>query len=179
MKTLFLIIILSFNFSCAHKQKTIDPTPGTNENANVSVKNNGSYYTILEFEKGTNKLTEKSKAELKEFVSETEKEGAEGREIKILTWPDVKNAGKKDSKLADKRAVSIMNFMKKKLKPDADLLPFNMANRSAILKQFLENDDPKTKKVFEKTGVITEEGEDLASLQDTQTGKALIIRDYE
>lgn len=179
MKTFLFIFILAFSVSCAHKENKIGPTPGTNDTSKITVKNNGSYYTIVEFEKGRNKLTEKSKSELEQFLATTEKEGAEGKEIKILTWPDVKKAGKKDNKLADKRALSIMNYMKKKLPTEAELLPFNMTNRASLLNEFLESDDPKTKKVFEKTGVITREGEDLAALKENQTGKALIIRDYE
>lgn len=183
MKNLSLLaysfFLLTLLVSCAHKEKIIQPTPGTNEAAGATPKADGAYYTIVEFEKGTSKLTEKSKKELKEFLTKTEEEGAESKEIKILTFPDVEKAKKKDAVLADKRAMAIMNYLKKKLKAQEDLLPFNMTNRASVLNAFLESDDPKAKKVFEKTGKITSEGEDLAALKEDQTQKALIIRDYE
>ncbi|GEM_PF-779415 len=176
---LFSLFFIAGLSSCAHKEKIIEPTPGTNEAAGATPKADGAYYTIVEFEKGTSRLTEKSKKELKEFLTKTEEEGAESKEIKILTFPDVEKAKKKDAILADKRAMAIMNYMKKKLKAEEDLLPFNMTNRTSVLNAFLDSDDPKTKKVFEKTGKITAEGEDLAALKEDQTRKALIIRDYE
>lgn len=180
MKSLDLILILFLlTTGCAHKEKAIPPTPGTNEQSPVSAKTNGSYYTIVEFNKGTADLTAKSRKELREFMKKTEAEGAESKEIKILTFPDVEKADVKDAKLADQRALVIMNYMKKRLKADEDLLPFNMTNRKSVLNEFLESDDPQEKKVFEKTGVITEEGEDLAALKENQNGKALLIRDYE
>lgn len=165
--------------SCAHEQKRRDSIRDTLKPIPMSEKENGTYYTILEFEKGTTKLTQKNKIELEEFLSKTENEGSESKKIKILTWPDIKKAKDKDIKIANERATAIMNYLKQKRKEQEELLPFIMTNRVPMLNRFLESDDPRQKRIFEKTGVITEEGEDLAALKENQTGKALILRDYE
>lgn len=178
IRTHFLsIFVLTFILgSCAHRELSMTPPAPTIDVSNISSKANGSYYTILQFEKGDNKLTPRGKEDIKEFISKTENEGALSNTIKILTWSDIK---KEEALLADQRALAISEFFKKNLKTNHELILLNMTDQNRDLNFFLESDDPKTKKVFEKTRDIKEEGEDLASLKEHPEGKALILRDYE
>jgi hypothetical protein len=149
-------------------------------------KSNGAYYTVLEFDKGSDKLSDKSKQELQEFVRRTDVAGKRVEDIKVMAWPDHEYPGnavklsKDDVNLADDRTEAIEHYLKKDLNASVDVSTFNMAKRPNKISEFVRSDDYKTKKVFEKTGAMpTGSGGDLASLVNSKASKALIMVEFE
>lgn len=179
---LFLFVITSCS-SVSKNQEEIQKE--IQEEARMVGKNNGAYYTILEFEKGTSALTNQSKNEIKEFVHKASVDRKELSGIKILVWADKdysilkfkhKEAG---NKIIEDRTKSIKNYLNENLKMSAVFSTYNMINTPNALREIIEPTS-SYKKVFEKTGSLpTQSGGDLASLIEHKSGKALILMNYE
>ncbi len=179
--SLFLAIHISI-FSCT----TNTSKQEIEEAAKHVGRNNGAYYTIVEFQKGTSALTHQSKDELKEFIRKASQDRSKLSEIKILVWADRDYSSLKlkpkqsDVKIIDDRTKSIENYLKETLKMSTGFLSYNMIKSPDKMKELISPDSSMTKKVFEKTGSPpTLEGGDLASLMDNKIGKALIMVNYE
>lgn len=159
------------------------------ENSNVediSLKNNGAYYTIVEFEKGRTFLSEENKKELKDFLLTASHDRKSPTEIKILVWadreysPNISVINKEDERIAESRKKEIENYLRNLLFASSPFSSFNMVKSPDKINEFLYSENRKTKKVFEKTGSLpTLEGGDIASLIEHKASKALILMNYE
>lgn len=180
--------------SCSSTKKTEDGHRGkelstankveaakTNE---AVIKNNGEYYAVLEFDKGTQRLSDASKRDLREFIASAKKEGREIDDIKILAWADKeyparqKALSDRDVKIANERSKSIEKYLKDDLNTDGNYATYNMAKRPNKVSEFFRGDDYKTKRVFEKSGAAPAGGQ-LTSFMNNKASKALIMVDYE
>jgi hypothetical protein len=181
--TSFIFVLVLFT-ACSHPVPKVVSSKST-QMEDVRLKTNGSYYTILEFDKGKSSLTDHNKEELKEFLAKAQEDGKPVNDIKILAWADKDYEGegkpeKDDVKVADKRTEVIEKYLKDDLNADAGLAAYNMAKRPDRIDKFLHSEDSRVKKVFEKTGSLpTDEGGDLSSLLEAKASKALIMVDYE
>lgn len=147
-------------------------------------KDNNAYYAVVEFDKGTQRLSDASKRDLREFVNTAKTDGREIDDIKILTWSDKEYPGKgaalsdRDIKIAKERSKSIENYLKDDLKTDGDYATYNMAKRPNKVSEFFKADDFKTKRIFERSGAAPA-GTQMTSFMNSKAGKALIMVDYE
>ncbi|MBY0415063.1 MAG: hypothetical protein K2Q18_12910 [Bdellovibrionales bacterium] len=147
-------------------------------------RNNGEYYAVLEFDKGTQGLSNSSKRDLKEFIMSAQKEGREIDDIKILAWADKEYPAKetalsdRDVKMATERTKSIEKYLKDDLKTDGNYATYNMAKRPNKVSEFFRGDDYKTKRIFEKSGAAPA-GTQMTSFMNSKASKALIMIDYE
>lgn len=147
-------------------------------------RTNGDYFTVLEFEKGTQRLNEKSKRDLREFVASAQKDGREIDDIRILAWADREYPGTgarlndRDVKIAKDRTESIEKYLKDDLNTDGNYATYNMAKRPNKVSEFFRGDDFKTKRVFEKTGAAPA-GSELTAFMSSKASKAVIMVDYE
>lgn len=152
--------------------------------AKVEAENeNDAYYAVLEFDKGTGRLSEASKRDLKHFVAEAKKQGKPIDDIRILAWADKEYPEKgaklsdKDVKMAKERSKSIEKYLKDDLKTDGDYATYNMAKRPNKVNEFFRGDDYKTKKIFERPGSAPA-GTNLNAFMKDKSSKALIMIDY-
>jgi len=179
--------------SCSSTKKTEDGHRGKEISANkieaaktneAVVKNNGEYYAVLEFDKGTQRLSDASKRDLREFIASAKKEGREIDDIKILAWADKeyparqKALSDRDVKMANERSKSIEKYLKDDLNTDGNYATYNMAKRPNKVSEFFRGDDYKTKRIFEKAGA-TPAGGQMTSFMNSKASKALIMVDYE
>ncbi len=147
-------------------------------------RTNSEYFTVLEFDKGTQRLNEKSKRDLREFVASAKKDGREINDIRILAWADREYPGKgarlndRDVKIAKERTESIVTYLKDDLNTDGNYATYNMAKRPNKVSEFFRGDDYKTKRVFEKTGAAPA-GSELTAFMSSKASKAVIMVDYE
>lgn len=148
------------------------------------VKNNGEYYAVLEFDKGTQRLSEASKRDLKAFVASAKTEGRDIDDIKILAWADKeypakqKNLSDRDVKIANERSKAIEKYLKDDLNTEGNYATYNMAKRPNKVSEFFRGDDYKTKRIFEKAGAAPA-GSQMTSFMNNKASKALIMIDYE
>jgi hypothetical protein len=183
IKTLTLIFLI-FSFSgCSHQNTQASVIGGLTD---ATLKANGTYYTIVTFEQGSAYLSEKDKVELKQFLSKAMASKRDNKMIHIFSWGDslqenIKSAQVDlDAKLVEQRIQEIEKFLKGDPKTVAGFGTYNMVKQPHRLDAFLHSDDPKSKKVFEKTGEQpSEEGGDLASMLNDKKSKALVTADYE
>lgn len=184
--TVFLMLTVS---ACSTADK--DHVRGTkmknietaNQNTNAVDKEENAYYTVLEFNKGNQRLSDAAKRDLREFVKSAKKEGREIDDIKILSWADKEYPGQgpalsdRDIKIASERSDSILKYLKDDLKTDGDYATYNMAKRPNKISEFFKSDDYRTKRVFEKPG-FTPIGTQISAFMKNKTSKALIMIDY-
>lgn len=184
--TLFLLLL----FSCSSTHKTheakIKEVEST-KTAEAVAKTHGSYYTILEFDKGTTTLNESNKKALKEFIKKAEQDGRDLDQIKILSWADREYPDKAavvsaaDIKVANNRTESIEKYFKNVLDVNPGFATYNMAKRPSKISELLHTDDYKTKNIFLKTGAMPSSAKqgDLATLMNRKARKALIMVEYQ
>jgi hypothetical protein len=147
-------------------------------------RTNGEYFTVLEFDKRTQRLNEKSKRDLREFVASAQKNGREIDDIRILAWADREYPGTgaklndREVKIAKERTESIEKYLKDDLNTDGNYATYNMAKRPNKVSEFFRGDDYKTKRVFEKTGAAPA-GSELTAFMSSKASKAVIMVDYE
>jgi len=165
---------------------TTNPTSPTSQAVTKTMEGEEAYYTVVEFDKGKDKLNESSKKALRKFIEKAQKEGREIDDIKIMAWADKEypvqgaKVDKKDIKIAKERSEAIEDYLKDDLDTDGDYASFNMAKRPNKVNEFFKSDDYKTKKTFEESGSSpTSTSEELATFMNNKAGKALIMVDYE
>jgi hypothetical protein len=179
--------------SCSSSSKNEDGHRGKIISSNAAVeapkaneaiiKNNGEYYAVLEFDKGTQRLSDASKRDLREFIASAKKEGREIDDIKILAWADKEYPAKqtalsdRDVKIATERSKAIEKYLKDVLNTDGNYATYNMAKRPNKVSEFFRGDDYKTKRIFENSNVPA--GTQMASFMNNKASKALIMVDYE
>lgn len=168
-----------------HRGKiTAANTEAVSKTSQAVAHNNGAYYAVLEFNKGTQRLSDASKRELKEFIISAQKEGKTIDDIKILAWADKEypakdmNLSDRDVKMATERTKSIEKYLKDDLNTDGNYATYNMAKRPNKVSEFFRGDDFKTKRIFEKSGAAPA-GSQLTAFMNSKASKALIMVDYE
>ena len=165
------------------RHSKIDSIEEVNQEAVLMTKDNNAYYTVLEFDKGNERLSDASKRDLREFVKSAKKEGREIDDIKILSWADKEYPGQGpalsdlDIKIASERSNSIEKYLKDDLKTDGDYATYNMAKRPNKVSEFFKADDYKTKRIFEKPGA-SPAGIQMTAFLKSKASKALIMVDY-
>ncbi|MBC7430219.1 MAG: hypothetical protein H7336_16515 [Bacteriovorax sp.] len=156
----------------------------TNPTSQAVAKTNSEYYTVLEFNKGTQRLSESSKRDLREFVASAQRDGREIDDIKILSWADKEYPGQgiklsdRDVKIANDRNKSIEKYLKDDLKAAGSYATYNMAKRPNKINEFFKADDFKTKRIFERKG-STPAGTNIDNFVASKAGKSLIMVDYQ
>ncbi len=146
--------------------------------------NNGEYYTVLEFDKGTQRLSEASKRDLRDFVASAKRDGREIDDIRILSWADKEypqsgaKLSERDVNMANERAKSIEKYLKDDLRADGNYATYNMAKRPNKVSEFFRADDYKTKRIFEKKGAAPA-GTSMENFVTSKASKSLIMVDYE
>lgn len=167
----------------SHKNEVTAPTK-TAQAVQEVAKNNGAYYAVLKFDKGTQRLSEASKKDLRDFVASAQREGRKIDEIKILAWADREYPATgvrltdRDVKIATERSKSIEKFLKNDLNTSGDYETYNMAKRPNKVSEFFNGDDYKTKRIFERSGAAPA-GTDMQAFMNSKASKALIMVDYQ
>ncbi len=180
----FLVLALSMA-SCTSSDniQTAKANDAVPQKVVAEKSDNDAYYAVLEFDKGTQKLSEKSKRDLKEFVAAAKKDGREFDDIHILAWADKEYPAKggkltkQDVKIANERSKAIEKYLKDDLDTDGDYATYNMAKRPNKVNEFFRGDDYKTKRIFEKPGSAPA-GTQMSSFMNNKSSKALIMVDY-
>lgn len=154
------------------------------QKATTTVSSTDAYYAVLEFDKGTQRLSEAGKRNLKNFINTAKKEGKPIDDIKILAWADKEYPSEKGARLSDRdvaiakeRSKSIEKYLKEDLNTDGDYATYNMAKRPNKVNEFFRGDDYKTKKVFGQPNAVPA-GTELNAFMKDKAGKALIMVDY-
>jgi hypothetical protein len=192
LKGIIIAALLSLTTVACSSHKTEEkmvkaeeqPTTKTSVAVQEVADNNSAYYAVLKFDKGTQRLSEASKKDLREFVASAQREGRKIDEIKILAWADREypSTGVKltdrDVKIATERSKSIEKFLKDDLNTNGDYETYNMAKRPNKVSEFFKGDDYKTKRIFERTGAAPA-GTDMQAFMNSKASKALIMVDYK
>ncbi len=188
-KGIFAALLLALATTACSSSSNMETAKTTNTSSAPAPKvatpeSTDAYYAVLEFDKGTQRLSEKGKRNLKNFIDAAKKEGKPIDDIKILTWADKEYPNEKGEKLSDRdvsiakeRNKSIEKYLKEDLKTDGDYATYNMAKRPNKVSEFFRSDDYKTKKVFGQPGAAPM-GADLNAFLKNKAGKALIMVDY-
>lgn len=182
------LLLTVFVVSCSSTEDGRVAKSASKENVSstsqAAAKNNGEYYAVLEFDKGTQRLSDASKRDLREFAASALRDGREIDDIRILSWADKEypQSGAKlsdrDVKIANERAKSIEKYLKEVLKTDANYATYNMAKRPNKVSEFFRADDFKTKRIFEKSG-SSPAGTNMDNFVSSKAGKSLIMVDYQ
>ncbi len=181
---LLCIVLAGFTASCSStKQAKIEDE---NRTASAVAKSHGTYFTVLEFNKGKTELTAHDKKELEQFAKKVDQDGREVSDIKILSWSDreypvkAEKINKSDVKMANKRADEIEDYFKDVLDVDHSFKTYNMAKRPSKIDELIKTEDYKTKNIFEKTGAMpTSSSNEMARLMSDKASKALIMVEYK
>lgn len=190
LKGIAIAALLSLTAVSCSSHKTGDKTPPAAEPTKTTQavqevsENNGAYYAVLEFDKGTQRLSDATKKDLRDFVASAKREGREIDDIKILAWADREYPATgvkltdRDVKIATERSKAIEKYLKDELKTDGDYETYNMAKRPNKVSEFFKGDDYKTKRIFERSGAAPA-GTDMQAFMNNKASKALIMVDYK
>lgn len=188
LKGIAIVALLSLTTVACSSQKTEDVKMAKKEEVSKTTQavaeNNGAYYAVLQFDKGTQRLSDASKKDLREFVASARREGREIDDIKILAWADREYPSTgvrltdRDVKMANERSKSIEKYLKDDLNTSGDYETYNMAKRPNKVSEFFKGDDYKTKRIFERSGAAPA-GTDMQAFMNSKASKALIMVDYK
>ncbi|WP_413560702.1 hypothetical protein [Bdellovibrio sp. HCB209] len=143
-----------------------------------------TYYTVIDFPKGKNTVTDTQKQKLRELAGVANATG-EVKEIQVLAWADREYPaeGQKvsggDKKLADDRIASVKDFLKKDLQTSADVDGHNMAQRPGFFADLVNSQDNKTKNTFESIGAAPNDVGSRQALTGNKASKAVILVKYQ
>lgn len=114
--------------------------------------------TEFKFQKGSSRLDETAKADLRRIINEAERKG-ELKELKVVTWADVeypstseKKLSKSQIDLVKKRNEAIKDFVKS-YDSKIDVESYSMAERPNKLEEIFKTSDARIKKSLEEAGI--------------------------
>jgi len=134
----------------------------------------------VSFDEGKSSLSDSSKEEIKAFVASARESGKIG-EVKLAVWADREypakdtKASSGDVKLANERAKSLSNYLKKELKVDS-VSSYNMTERPNALQKFVKTPAEKVKSTIEATGAAPKTDAETGFFnQKAQAKKAVLM----
>lgn len=181
---LLTLTAVSCSSNRKHDETKIVKTEAPTKTTQAVTETDSAYYAVLKFDKGTQRLSEASKKDLREFVASAKREGREIEDIKILAWADREYPSKgvkltdHDVKIANERSKAIENYLKDDLSTNGDYETYNMAKRPNKVSEFFKGDDYKTKRIFERSGAAPTDT-DMQAFMNSKASKALIMLDYK
>lgn len=171
--------------SCSHNEKTADASTSLNNTDRATFIAGGSQYVVIEFAKGSARLSQDSKTALTRLTDVAEADGRKLDEVKVLAWADREypdssaKATRQDIKLADERASQIKNYIKNQSTVMIDVDKHNMAKRPGVFSEIVKTDDYKLKTVFEDTGAAPVSLNPDAKLAGGKVSNAVILVKYK
>ncbi|MGE3611519.1 MAG: hypothetical protein AB7I27_18150 [Bacteriovoracaceae bacterium] len=173
-------ILMFFLLSCAQPKPKKEVVKAEDSAAKAIGATN---YVSLEFKKGSARLTNKDKIQIKHFLNQINKQHKEIQDIKILTWADQeyplrsqKSLPSSEIILAKERAERIKNYLKQDLKSEVDVDEYNMARRPNLVSKLFNSEEYILKEAFEKNEV-SHRSSDLHA--NSKARKALVIIDFQ
>jgi hypothetical protein len=178
-----IAVSATFALACtsAPKEASLDSPSKTSQ---AAAEVGATHYTVINFAPGQNTLPEPERAKLRELASEAARHGKVA-EIQVLAWADKEypkeeqNVASRDEKLADQRAETIKDFLKKDLKTSADVEAHNMAKRPGVFSELVKSEGYEVKTSFENTGAAPNDVGPRASLTGNKASKAVVLIKYE
>lgn len=187
------VVVASIFVACASKETAVHQakveaaqSPAVLDTSRATAMSGGSDYTVIEFKKGRDELTDSSRMALKNLSAESITRDRAIDEIKVLAWADREypidktKATKKELALADRRAEAIKRYLKTDLRMSADVDNHNMAKRPGMFSELIRSEDYKVKTNFEETGAApsTVVGNEKR-LMGSKVSKAVVFVKYK
>ncbi len=144
----------------------------------------GGHFVVVDFAKGGKSLDEADKEKLRRLTSQAPHNGKIA-EYEVLAWADREypkegqKATSQEVDLAQDRAESIKDFMKKDLKTTESVNNHNMAKRPGTIGELFKSSDYKTKTAFEGTGAAPSDQASVIEKIENKASKAVIFVKYE
>jgi hypothetical protein len=124
----------------------------------AAAKNNASFVSTVEFDRGSKTVTAASADRLREMIMNAKATGKID-EVRVAAWADEsypsdqkKKLGAKQRDLAKERGANIKDLLKKDLNVD-DVEVYNMAERPNAAEKFFNTSDAKVKRAIESAGL--------------------------
>lgn len=174
-------VILIVGCSSQPKQASHESMAKT---ARATAEVGGGQYVVIDFAKGTKSLDDADKEKLRNLASQAPHRGKIA-EYEVLAWADREypaqgqKATSNETELAQERADSIKDFLKKDLKTTESVNSHNMAKRPGALSEMFKTGDYKTKKTFEGTGAAPSDHATAINKIENKASKAVIFVRYE
>lgn len=134
-------------------QHTVSPT-----SREIARAEDAAVVTEFKFQKGSSRLDETAKADLRRIINEAERKG-ELKELKVVTWADMEYPSSSDKKLSKaqvdlvkKRNESIKEFVKS-YDSKIDVDSYSMAERPNKVEEIFKTSDARIKKSLEDAGI--------------------------
>jgi predicted lipoprotein with Yx(FWY)xxD motif len=176
-----LAATLTLATGCATHQAS---DASASKTAKAAAQVGATHYTVVNFPQGQDTLSNAELSKLRE-LSATAQQHGKVQEIQVLAWADREypvdgqKVSAKDSDLADNRAVTIKDYLKKDLNTSADIESHNMAKRPGVFAELVKSDDFAVKSTFEDTGAAPNDVGTRQALVGNKASKAIILVKYE
>ena len=176
-----LAATLSLTVGCASHQAS-EQSPSKTSKAAAQL--GATHYTVVNFPQGQDTLPTSELSKLRDLAV-TAQEHGKVQEIQVLAWADREypvdgqKVSAKDSDLADNRAVTIKEYLKKDLNSSADIENHNMAKRPGVFAELVKSDDFEVKSTFEDTGAAPNDVGTRQALVGNKASKAIVLIKYE
>lgn len=186
LKTTLSIAAMLAIAACSNKPTHVETARANADTTQATAISGGSDYTVIEFKKGSDQLTESSREAIRHLSAESARHDRAIDEVKVLAWADREypadstKATKREKELAERRAEEIKKYIKDDLRLSADVDNHNMAKRPGVFSELIQTDDYKIKTNFEETGAAptTVTGQKKAIL-GSKVSKAVIFVKYK
>lgn len=139
--------------SSRESQRTVSST-----SREVARAEEAAVVTEFKFQKGSSRLDETAKADLRRIINEAERKG-ELKELKVVTWADMeypssteKKLSKSQIDLVKKRNEAIKDFVKS-YDSKIDVDAYSMAERPNKVEEVFKTSDARIKKSLEDAGI--------------------------
>jgi hypothetical protein len=160
---LFSSLLAILAWSACSSPQTADTTrsPMTTEPmSEVAADSDASYYTEINYEKGSARLEQKDYKAISDLIQKSMREGKID-EIKVITFADKpypnsvrKRLSSEQRKIADSRNEQINQFLKDTY-PSLEVNTYNMASRPGVMQELFKTSDAMTKKSYEEAGMAS------------------------
>jgi len=171
--------------ACSSTQKVEQPSVNpVDQNRNVNNKigalNDASWYTEIDFDKGSAELNQHDNDGLDTLIRNSKNVGSV-EEIKIISWADQeyprqhqKSLSENQKRLADHRSENIKHYLEARYAP-LKIHVYNMAERPNSFQQLFETSDAKTKQIIERAEVSFDQQHRMNIAKKESTALVLTI----
>ncbi len=181
--TLASAALLVIGCSSEPKQASTEATTLA-KTSQATAEAGGGHYVVVDFAKGGRTLDAADKEKLRNLTSQAPHNGKVA-EYEVLAWADREypregqKATSQEVDLAQGRADTIKDFMKKDLSTTESVNAHNMAKRPGTVAELFKTGDYKTKNIFQGTGAAPDDHASVFGKIENKASKAVIFVKYE
>lgn len=184
LPSILLASSLLLAIGCAHESPKQATTETLVKTSQATAQVGGGEYVVINFSKGIRNLSTADKTKLRNLASDAPQRGKIAK-YEVLAWADREyptdgqKATTAEARLAEDRASTIKDYLKKELSTTESVDAHNMAKRPGMFSEVFKSNDYKLKNTFEATGAAPGDHDNAIEKLESKASRAVVLVKYE